>query len=124
MIHLDTNFIIGAISDGSAHANQVDIWLLAGEQIAVCSIAWAELICGPISPSQVTKAEAIAQLIEPLTKADAARGAELFNLSGRKRGSLADCLIAAAALRHGASLATDNVADFRAFTSLGLVLVP
>jgi predicted nucleic acid-binding protein len=123
MIHLDTNFIIGAITNGSAQANQIDNWLLSGEQIAVSSIAWAELMCGPISPVQAKKAAVIAQVIEPLTKTDAERGAGLFNLSGRKRGSVADCLIAAVALQRGAPLATDNVSDFTAFTALGLVLV-
>ena len=41
---------------------------------------------------------------------DAARGAELYNATGRRRGSLADCLIAATCLRLNAAIATDNVA--------------
>ena len=81
-------------------------------------------MCGPISPAQANKAAVIAQVIEPLAKTDAERGAELFNVSGRRRGSLADYLIAAVALQRGAPLATDNVSDFRAFTALGLVVVP
>jgi predicted nucleic acid-binding protein len=60
----------------------------------------------------------------PVEAADAAKAAELFNLAGRRRGSLADCLIAAVALRCGASLATENRADFAPFVSAGLQVVP
>ena len=58
----------------------------------------------------------------PLLPADAARAAALFNATGRRRGSLADCLIAATCLQLGASLATDNVDHFRRFEPMGLRL--
>jgi predicted nucleic acid-binding protein len=51
---------------------------------------------------------------------DAGASARLFNLTGRRRGSLNDCMIAAIALRVDASVATTDVADFRRFEAAGL----
>ena len=60
------------------------------------------------------------QALAGLEAEHAARGAELYNATGRRRGSLADCLIAATCLRLNAAIATDNVADFRLFEPMGL----
>ena len=49
--------------------------------------------------------------------------ARLFNESGRRRGSLINCMTAAAALADGASLATANTAYFRHFQTSGPELV-
>ena len=67
-------------------------------------------------PAMSTLAEiedALLPVVEPLIPADSATGAELFNATGRRSRSLADCLIAAVALRLGARGATGNADDFR-----------
>jgi predicted nucleic acid-binding protein len=76
-----------------------------------------------LSPSDAAAARALLPNPEPLLPADADRAADLYNATGRRRGSLADCLIAATCLRLGASLATANVGDFRGFEPMGLRLV-
>ena len=53
---------------------------------------------------------------------DAVLAARLFNRTGRRSRSLADCMIAAVAIRCGAKLATINAADFQPFTAHGLLL--
>ena len=55
--------------------------------------------------------------------ADASPCADLFNLGGRRRGSLLDCMIAAVAVCADAALATTNPGDFRRFQTAGLRVV-
>jgi predicted nucleic acid-binding protein len=57
------------------------------------------------------------------TADDSAGTARLFNLAGRRRGSFTDCMIAAVALRVGASMATANPDDFGDFEAVGLEIV-
>ncbi|MBI4025667.1 MAG: hypothetical protein HY360_11855 [Verrucomicrobia bacterium] len=59
---------------------------------------------------------------KPFLFPDAVKAAELFNLTGRRSRSLADCMISAVAIRRGATLATINIADFQSFQQHGLIL--
>ena len=120
MIHLDTSFLIRAGVPGSGEDRALRRWLRASESIRVSAIVWAEFLCGPV-PDFV--AEETAELLgEPIAfdGIDATIAAQLFNASGRRRGSTIDCMIAAIAIRANATLATANVADFRRFASYGL----
>ncbi|MGA2233615.1 MAG: PIN domain-containing protein [Tepidisphaeraceae bacterium] len=124
MIHLDTNYLIRALVAKSDQAVQLDSWILAGETIGTSAMAWSEFLCGPLSPAQTSSALVVLSAVESVTSNDAALAADLFNKSGRRRGSLADCIIAAVAMRANASLATANRADFMPLANLGLTLVP
>ena len=66
-------------------------------------------------------AEIVGQRLD-FTAEHAALAARLFNESGRRRGSLIDCMIAATALAAAASLATANDADFLRFKDSGLTM--
>lgn len=77
------------------------------------ALAWAEFLCGPLPAEQMRYAQGVVPTCVPLVEEDAVIGARLFNASGRRRGTLLDCLIAAAAIRAEADLATANPGDFR-----------
>src|SRR4051812_28549406 len=108
MIHLDTNYLIPAMAPGTPQDSRLRTWLAGGKSVNVSTVAWAEFHCGPLTAAQSHLATALFPAPEPLLAADSVRAAELFNQTGRRRGSLADCMIAAVAIRAGATLATEN----------------
>jgi predicted nucleic acid-binding protein len=122
MIHLDTNFLIQTAVAGSSAHERFRAWASAQENLNVSSIAWAEFLCGPLDVTAESIARQIFPNPGPLLPVDAALAAKLFNQTGRRSRSLADCMIAAVAIRCGAKLATINAADFQPFVQHGLVL--
>jgi predicted nucleic acid-binding protein len=122
LILLDTSFLIRSLVAGSAQDRQLRHWLADKEPIGISSIAWAEFLCGPVQPAMIEAVTRFVTVRAAFDEDDALLAAQLFNGSGRRRGSLADCMIAATAIRARAALATANVADFRRFCSAGLEL--
>jgi predicted nucleic acid-binding protein len=123
MIHLDTNYLVDMVTVGSAGAANVTSWLLAGKSVATSAIAWSEFCNGPLSKAQKDAAFAVLdRKITDFTWREAEEAARLFNLTGRRRGSHADCMIAAAAMVSGMPLATHNRSDFERLVPFGLVL--
>ncbi len=123
MIHLDTNYLIGLLVKGSPEAGNVDGWMAAGQSLATSAISWTEFLNGPVTPLEVRRAEAVLQSqIVPFGQKEAALAAELFNKTGRPRGSRFDCLIAATAIIAQAEVATINQSDFKLFVPYGLTL--
>jgi predicted nucleic acid-binding protein len=122
MIHFDTNFLIQATVIGSPAHYQFRQWSVAGEDFNVSSVAWSEYLCGPLDATARTLALQIFPNPESFLAADAALAADLFNHTGRRSRSLADCMIAAVAIRCGAKLATVNLDDFQPLVTHGLIL--
>jgi len=123
MIHLDTNYLIGLLVRGSHEAQQVERWLAAGELLAASAVVWSEFLNGPVTAIEIARVEGVIQAnVVVFGKAEAACAADLFNRTGRRRGSRFDCLIAATAIVAGAELATINQADFKPFIPHGLKL--
>ncbi len=122
MIHLDTSFLIHALRRGSREDAQVRGWLTTSESLAMSTVAWAEFLCGPVDDAARTVASVVVERQCPFTGEMAGIAAILFNGAGRRRGSMIDCMIAAAALAEGAAVATSNPDDFNRFASFGLNL--
>jgi len=104
MIHFDTNFLIQIMFAGSPAQERFRAWALAREEFNASSIAWAEFLCGPLDATAESLARQIFLNPEPFLDADAALAVSLFNQTGRRSRSLADCMIAAVAIRCGAKL--------------------
>ncbi|HRP88303.1 MAG TPA: PIN domain-containing protein [Gammaproteobacteria bacterium] len=121
-IHLDTCFLIRALVPGTDADRRLRAWLTDGHRLRMDTIAWTEFLCGPLPPEELRLAEQIVTERVSYSESDAQRAAELFNATGRRRGTLADCMIAAAAARRDAALATLNRGDFECFEASGLKL--
>lgn len=124
MIHLDTSFLIRALCPGSPQERELLAWLDGPGSVSLSVVAWAEFLCGPVSADARALARTLLGEPVPLGAAGAERAAQLFNETGRRRGSLLDCLVAATAIEAGAQLATENLRDFARFRAAGLDLVP
>jgi predicted nucleic acid-binding protein len=122
-IHLDTCFLVRALVPGTDADRRLRDWLGAGHRLCMDSIAWTEFLCGPLQPDESRLAEQIVTERVSFSEHDAQRAAEFFNATGRRRGTLADCMIAAAAAGRDAALATLNRDDFQCFERLGVKLL-
>ena len=124
MIHLDTNLLIDLVTLGSPHIAVIRRWLAEGETLAVSAIAWSEFLNGPHTKPQKDAVHAVVGgRILDFTAKEAEQASRMFHYTGRKRGSHADCMIAACALTHRARMATRNIVDFEKFEPLGLQLL-
>jgi predicted nucleic acid-binding protein len=122
MIHLDASFLIRALGEGTPQDRRLRAWLAAEEALGMSAVAWAEFLCGPVEAAHLELVDRIVSDRVAFGEGEAALAARLFNGSGRRRGSLADCMVAASAIRAGVPLATENPKDFRRFASDGLRL--
>jgi predicted nucleic acid-binding protein len=123
VIQLDTSFLIRALVAGTPQDKLLRQWLTDGEALSMSAIAWTEFLCGPLQPNEAKLAEQLIDEVLPLVTEDAEVAALLFNSSGRRRGSLVDCLVAASAFRRDAPLATANASDFKRMEAYGLRVV-
>lgn len=122
-IHLDTNFLVNAMHADRPERSQLEEWLDQGADIRISAVAWAEFWCGPTTPDERSAASRLLPEPIPLTSSDAEVAARLFNISGRRRRSLEDCLIAAVAMASNAAVATSDYDDFRRFETEGLTVL-
>lgn len=121
-IHLDSSFLIRALNRGTPEEATLLQWYRERTVLGMSCFALGEFLCGPPASGNADAALRLVHRYLPLGAREAAAGAELFNRTGRRSRSFADCLIAATAIVDGAALATSNRGDFRRFVDAGLVL--
>ncbi len=123
MIHLDTNLLIDIITAGSPHVAVIRRWLKEGEELAASAIAWSEFCNGPLTVQQKDAVWLVlGKRVVDFTWKNAEEASRMFHRTGRRRGSHADCMIAAAAMAADVPVATRNIKDFERFVPLGLKL--
>ncbi len=123
MIHLDTSFLIGALRAGSPESEKLEAWARANETITMSSVAWTEFLCGPLDAAAASVASMLVDRRLDFTAEMAEVAARLFNDTGRRRNSLTDCMIAAAAIAEDTAVATSDLRDFSRFEQHGLALL-
>lgn len=122
-LYLDTNALIGVLDPDDALFDPLFAEIESGTGFATNSIAWHEFTRGPASPEDIALLAGILEnRILPCTREDGEIAAMLFDRTGRRRASTADCLIAATALRLELRLVTRNLQDFEPFQAFGLQL--
>ncbi len=124
-IHLDTNLLVDLATIGSPHIAVIRDWMVKGHVLACSAIAWTEFCNGPHTKEQKDAVFAVlGRRVLGYSCEHAEEASRLFHLTGRRRGSLADCMIAGAALALGHEVATRNVDDFKRFAPYGVRLLP
>ncbi len=122
IVALDANFVVAALIQGTAASKQIETWVRRGWQMQISAVAWSEYMCGPVEPHIASIARRLVGIIDVFTAEEAELTAKLFNATGRRSRSHADCMIAAHAIRRDAVLATADAPDFRVFRKFGLRL--
>ena len=124
VIHLDTNLLIDLVTCHSPQVAMVRGWLKNNTPLSASAVTWSEFCNGPHSKEQKDAIHAILRGgIHPFTEDQAEFASRLFHKTGRKRGSHADCMIAAAAFCSRQSIATRNIKDFERFVPYGVNII-
>jgi predicted nucleic acid-binding protein len=124
-LHLDTSLLIDIVTARSPHIAVVRQWLKDGHQLGASAIAWSEFCNGPLSKEQKDAVFGILERrVSAFTREHAELASRLFHHTGRRRGSHADCMIAASAMAHGVPVATRNIKEFEKFAPYGVRMLP
>lgn len=119
-IHLDTDFLVYALSEAGPERQELLELATSGEVIELSAVAWYEFTRGPRTPDQVVRARSFFQQdgIIPFSEFIAVEAAEVFRRLGSPRRRAADVAIGVTAVARGATLITRNVRDFAGIAGL------
>lgn len=119
-IHLDTDFLVYALSIAGPERRKLIEISNSGQSIEMSAIAWYEFMRGPRTRQQMGRARAFFQQdgIIPFSESIAAEAAEVFRRLGSPRRRAADVVIGVTAIARGATLITRNGRDFAGISGL------
>ena len=118
MIQLDTSSLIRALNLGSPEDRKLRAWIGAGETHEHGRLGGVPVLSDDLGCQRQLRSSDSTVTSPRITR----RLPPVYS-TGRRRGSLIDCMVAAVALADGAPIATENVADFRRFEDFGLKVV-
>jgi predicted nucleic acid-binding protein len=112
--HLDTDFLVGALSRSGSERTRLLQLAESESEIQISAIAWYEFSRGPRTPDQLAVARSFffEDGIIPFSEELATIGAEVFRNLGSPRRRAADIAIGVTAASMGATLLTLNPGDF------------
>jgi predicted nucleic acid-binding protein len=123
MVHLDTCLLIAFTKPNDPHAEMAERLVNASMPLGASACAWTEYKSRPTAIHwEKILHRALSGGIVPFDEAAASLAGELFHLTGSRRRTRLDTMIAATAILSGAELATTNPADFEPFVPHGLKL--
>ncbi len=124
LLHLDTNALIALADPSGSVVRMVRTQVEGGILPTASAVAWHEFVRGPLLPDELLRVErVVGSRVQSVSRATAELAARLFNATGRRRTSTANCFIAATAIEQDAQLLTADDDDFKAFVPLGLKLL-
>lgn len=119
-VHLDTDFLISAVSERGAARRQLIELNTSGAPLMMSAVAWYEFARGPRTPEQLAIARFLLDGVQPLTDDLATRAADVFRRLGSRRRRANDIAIGVTAAAVGAPLMTCNSRDFHGIPGLEL----
>lgn len=122
MIHLDTSFLVDALSGGGASSGQLRAAIVDGERMAISTVVLYEWLRGPRRPAELAAQAALFPADEAVAFSPqmAETAADLYRRVRRPRGREIDLAIAACAITFDAALWTLNRSDFADIPGLSL----
>lgn len=120
LVHLDTDFLVFALSVRGPEREKLSELASSEAQIEISAVAWYEFSRGPRTAEQLAVARLFfgAEGIVPFSEGLAAAAAETFRTLGSPRKRAGDIAIGVTAAAAGAVLLTRNARDFAGIQGL------
>jgi predicted nucleic acid-binding protein len=120
--HLDTDFLIHALSRRGAERSRLRALLELGAEVEMLALAWYEFERGPRTPEQLAVGRAFLSPdgVLPFDEKRATKAAELYrSVTGSRRRGV-DIALAACAIERDAVLLTGNARDYEGIEGLNV----